>query len=259
MLASRIFDLTGQVALVTGASSGLGARFAKVLAENGAKTICVARRRDRLDALVAQITAAGGQALAVVADVTDHAAMALAYDAGLEAFGPVSIAVNNAGIARQSHVLDQTEKDWREVMSVNLDAVYANAQMAAQHMTAAKQPGSIINIASILGYNVSKSLSAYAVAKAGVVQLTKAMALELAPQNIRVNCLAPGYFVTEINHDFLTSEKGQAMASQAPMGRFGDEGDLDGALLLLASRAGAFMTGASLVVDGGQLLGIRGG
>ena len=259
MHASQIFDLTGQVALVTGASSGLGARFARVLAANGASVVCLARRRERLDALVAEITAAGGKAMTVEADVTDRNAMALAFDVALEAFGTVTILVNNAGIARQSRFLDQTPDDWRETMSVNLDAVYANAQMAAQRMVAAHQPGNIINIASILGHNVGRSLSAYAVAKAGVVQLTKAMALELAGQDIRVNSIAPGYFVTEINHDFLTSGKGQAMARKVPMGRFGDEGDLDGALLLLASRAGAFITGASLVVDGGQLLGISGG
>ena len=259
MPASQIFDLSGEVALVTGASSGLGARFAKVLAANGAKVVCVARRRERLDDLVAEIISAGGQALAVAADVTDRAAMALAFDVGLETYGPLTILVNNAGIARQARLLEQTEQMWREVLDVNLDSVYANAVMAAQRMVLARSNGSIINIASILGFNVSKSLSAYAVAKAGVVQLTKSMALELAGKNIRVNSIAPGYFITEINQDFLTSEKGQAMAKQVPMGRFGAEGDLDGTLLLLASKAGAFITGASIVVDGGQLLGIRGG
>ena len=258
MQAAKIFDLTGQVALVTGASSGLGARFARVLAANGAKVVCVARRRERLDVLASEIKSDGGEALAIAADVTDRSAMALAFDAGLETYGPVTILVNNAGIARQSRLLDQPEATWREVLDVNLDAVYANALMGAQHMVAARVPGSIINIASILGFNVAKSLSAYAVAKAGVVQLTKAMALELAGQNIRVNAIAPGYFVTEINQDFLTTEKGQAMARQVPMGRFGAQNDLDGCLLLLASPAGAFITGTSVVVDGGQLLGIRG-
>ena len=259
MQASQIFDLTGQVALVTGASSGLGARFARVLAANGASVVCLARRRERLDALVAEITAAGGKAMTVEADVTDRNAMALAFDVALEAFGTVTILVNNAGIARQSRFLDQTPDDWRETLSVNLDAVYANAQMAAQRMVAAHQPGNIINIASILGHNVGRSLSAYAVAKAGVVQLTRAMALELAQHGIRVNSIAPGYFVTEINAEFLSSETGAAFAKQVPLGHFGREGDLDGTLLLLASKAGAFITGASIVVDGGQLSGLRGG
>ena len=259
MRAAQIFDLAGQVALVTGASSGLGERFARVLAANGAKVVCLARRRERLDKLAADIKASGGEALAVAADVTDRDAMALAFDVALENYGAVTVLVNNAGIARQTRFLDQPESVWRETMAVNLDAVYTNAQMAAQRMVAGKTAGSIINIASILGHNVGRSLSAYAVAKAGVVQLTRAMALELAQHNIRVNSIAPGYFVTEINEEFLTSEKGAAFAAQVPLGRFGAKGDLDGTLLLLASGAGAFITGASIVVDGGQLTGLRGG
>ena len=258
MLAADLFSLNGRVALVTGASSGLGRRFAQVLAANGAKTICVARRRERLDELVQAIEAAGGSALAVAADVGDRDAMAAAFDAAETAFGTVTVLVNNAGIGRQARVLEQSEELWRDVLGVNLDSVWFAAQMAAQRMAKAGVPGAIVNIASILGFGAGRSLSAYAVAKAGVVQLTKAMALELGPRGIRVNAIAPGYFVTEINHDFLTSEKGAAMAREIPLGRFGAAGDLDGLLLLLASDAGAFITGSTHVADGGQLTGIRG-
>jgi len=257
MKAGTIFNLDGRVALVTGASSGLGARFARVLAANGAAVVCVARRAERLEALVAEIEAGGGRALAVGADVADRAAMAAAFDAAEKAFGTVTVLVNNAGVGLSGKVIDQPEQVWRDTMSVNLDAVYFNAQEASRRMVAAGQPGAIINIASILGFGVGKGLSAYAVSKAAVVQLTKALAIELGRHNIRVNAIAPGYFVTEINADYLAG-KGAAMVKDIPLGHFGGEGDLDGPLLLLASQAGAFAHGATFVIDGGQMIGLRG-
>jgi 3-oxoacyl-[acyl-carrier protein] reductase len=257
MKAETMFSVAGRVALVTGASSGLGARFARVLAANGARVVCVARRVDRLAALVKEIEAAGGQALAIGADVSDRAAMTAAFDAAGKAFGTVTILVNNAGIGLAGRVTDQPESIWRDTMSVNLDAVYFNAQEAAQRMIAAGKPGAIVNIASILGFGVGKGLSAYAVSKAAVVQLTKALAIELGRAKIRVNALAPGYFVTEINADHL-ARHGDAMKKDIPLGHFGAEGDLDGPLLLLASEAGAFIHGATYVVDGGQMIGLHG-
>ena len=209
MKASEIFDLKGRVALVTGASSGLGARFAQVLAANGAKVVLVARRADRLDALKKKIEAAGGRAIAVEADVLDRAAMARAFDAAEKAFGTVTILVNNAGVAHADRAVELSEEQWRRVLGTNLDAVFFWAQEAARRMLAAKQHGAIVNIASVLGFGVAKGVAAYATAKAGVVQLTKALALEWAFRGIRVNAIAPGWFVTEINHDFLTSEQGQ--------------------------------------------------
>jgi len=257
MAAAQIFDLAGKVALVTGASSGLGARFAEVLAENGAAVVLVARRADRLHALAARIEQSGGRALAIGADVRDRAAMRAAFDAAEQAFGTVTILVNNAGVVHSGRAIEQTEEDWRRVLSTNLDAVFYWAQEAARRMLAAGKGGAIVNIASILGLNVDKGVIAYATAKAGVIQMTKALALELAFKGIRVNAIAPGWIVTEINRDYLSGEQGAAMKRQIPMGRFGEECDLDGPLLLLVSDAGRYMTGATVVADGGQAVALR--
>ncbi len=258
MAAADIFDLKGRVALVTGASSGLGVRFAECLAENGAAVVLVARRADRLDAVKARIEKAGGRAIAVEADVCDRAAMAAAFDAAENTFGTVTILVNNAGVVSSARAVDLAEAEWRRVLSTNLDAVFFCAQEAARRMLAAQQGGAIVNIASVLGFGVAKGVVAYATAKAAVIQLTKALALELAFKGIRVNAIAPGWFVTEINDEFLSGERGEAMKRDIPMGRFGEEHDLDGPLLLLVSEAGRYMTGATIVVDGGQVVMISG-
>jgi 3-oxoacyl-[acyl-carrier protein] reductase len=259
MKAADMFDLQGRVALVTGASSGLGVQFARALADNGAAVALVARRAERLKALKDEIDSKGGRALAIEADVTDRAAMAKAFDAAEKAFGTVTILVNNAGIAQKPlRAVEVPVEEWRKVLSVDLDAVFYNAQEAARRMLSAKQRGSIINIASVLGLGVAKGTAAYAVAKAAVIQATKALALELAFKGVRVNAIAPGWFVTEINYDYLTGEAGAAIKREVPMGRFGAEGDLDGPLLLLASDAGSYITGQTLVVDGGQVVQIKG-
>ena len=259
MKAVDLFSLKGRVALVTGASSGLGRQFAKALADNGAAVALVARRADRLADIKKAIEAAGGRAVAIEADVTDRAAMLRAFDATEAAFGTVTILVNNAGIAQSSkRAIEVTAEEWRKVLSVDLDAVFYNAQEAARRMLAAKQPGAIINIASVLGFGVSKGVAAYATAKAAVVQVTKALAVELAFKGVRVNAIAPGWFVTEINDKFLAGEAGEALKRAIPAGRFGKDGDLDGALLLLASDAGSYITGATIVVDGGQVVMITG-
>ncbi len=229
-----------------------------MLAENGAAVALVARRKPRLEALCKKIEAAGGRAFAIEADVTDRAAMARAFDAAQEALGTVTLLVNNAGVAHSTRAVELTHEEYRHVLDTNLDAVFFNAQEAARRMLAAGARGSIVNIASVLGIGVSKGTAAYAIAKAGVVQATKALALELAFKGIRVNAIAPGWFVTEINHDYLTSEAGRKLTRDIPVGRFGQDGDLDGALLLLASDAGAYITGATIVVDGGQVVQLRG-
>jgi 3-oxoacyl-[acyl-carrier protein] reductase len=258
MKAADMFSLKGRVALVTGASSGLGTQFAKALADNGAAVALVARRPDRLNALKDEIEGKGGKALAVEADVTDRAAMARAFDAAEKAFGTVTVLVNNAGIAHGGRATDMTPEEWHKVLSTNLDAVFYWAQEAARRMLAAKKQGAIVNIASVLGLAVAKGAVAYATAKAGVVQMTKALAVELAFKGVRVNAIAPGWFVTEMNDSYLMSEKGDAIKREIPMGRFGNAGDLDGALLLLASCAGAYINGATIVVDGGQIVQIKG-
>jgi NAD(P)-dependent dehydrogenase (short-subunit alcohol dehydrogenase family) len=246
--------LDGRVALVTGASSGLGCHFARVLARHGAKVVIAARRLDRLVDLEQEIGAAGGTAAAVVMDVTDTASVAAAFDAAEQRFGPVDILVNNAGVPSYGWFTDITDEHWRQVMDVNLDGVFRVSREGARRMKAAGNGGAIVMIASILGLGVLKTLTPYAVTKAGVIQMTKAMALELARDRIRVNALAPGYFSTELNGDYLESEAGQRLRARVPAQRFGTLDELDGPLLLLCSDAGSFMTGSILTVDGGHAM-----
>jgi len=259
MKAADMFNLTGRVALVTGASSGLGQQFARALADNDAAVALVARRADRLAALKKEIEGKGGRAVAIEADVTDRAAMVRAFDVVEKAFSTVNILVNNAGIAHGGRATDMSAEEWRRILSTDLDAMFFWATEAARRMLAATVEGAIINIASVLGLSVAKGGSAYATAKAGVIQLTKALAVELAFKGVRVNAIAPGWFVTELNDSYLMSEAGTAIKREIPMGRFGRDGDLDGALLLLASNAGSFISGATIVVDGGQVVSVRGG
>jgi NAD(P)-dependent dehydrogenase (short-subunit alcohol dehydrogenase family) len=252
--ADPLFELRGKVAFVTGASSGLGEHFARTLAARGATVIAAARRIDRLDALVGQIARSGGKAFAVRLDVTDPASVQAAMAEAVEQAGAPDILVNNAGIAQAKPSIDLTEADWRQVMDTNLDGAWRIAQASAREMIAARKPGSIVNIASILGYRVATSLLAYTAAKAALIQATRALALEWARHGIRVNAIAPGYIETDINSGFFQTEAGQAMVKRVPQRRIGNPADLDGALLLLASDASRYMTGSTVVVDGGHLV-----
>ena len=253
-MKASLFEVKGKVALVTGASSGLGDHFARSLATSGAIVIAGARRTDRLQSLVEAVNRAGGHAHALALDVTDPASVDAALRRTVELAGAPDIVVNNAGIAQTKAALELTEQDWRDVMGTNLDGAWRVAQAAARAMIAAKKPGSIINIASILGMRVANHLLAYATAKAGLVQLTQALALEWARYGIRVNAIAPGYIETEINSGFFATDAGQAMVKRVPQRRIGTADELDGALYLLASAASSYMTGSVIVVDGGHVI-----
>jgi len=246
--------LEGHTALVTGANGGLGAHFARTLSRAGAAVALCARRVDSLDQVAQAIMGSGGRASAVALDVTSPASVAAAFESAAAALGPVTIVVNNAGIAVTKPLLEHTEEDWRSVVDVNLNGAWRIAQAAARHMVAHKQGGSIVNIASILGLRVAAQVPSYVATKAALIHLTKAMALELARHRIRVNALAPGYVETGINREFFASEAGQALIKRIPQRRVGKPEELDGPLLLLASDAGSHMTGTVLVVDGGHVV-----
>jgi 3-oxoacyl-[acyl-carrier protein] reductase len=238
---------------VTGASQGLGQRFAEVLAERGAAVGLAARQVDRLKAIEEGICGRGARAASVALDVGDVGSIERAVEAIEATLGPIGVLVNNAGVAVTKAVLEQTEADWDQVVGTNLKGAFFVAQAAARRM-AERDGGSIINVASVLSYGVVGHLAPYAASKGGLLQMTRAMALELARSRVRVNAIAPGYIETEINREFLAIEVGQRMLLKVPQRRFGQPEDLDGALLLLASDASRYMTGSVLVVDGGFLL-----
>ncbi len=249
-----IFSLTGHTALVTGASGGLGAHFAQVLSAAGASVVLAARRHELIQQHAARLKETGAKAYALAMDVTSEASVTDGFTKAEAIAGPITILVNNAGIAVQAPALTASDKDWQAVMDTNLTGAFRVARTAAQRLQAIKSGGSIVNIASILGLGVAKQVAAYSAAKAGLIQITRSLALEWAPHGIRVNALAPGYIDTELNHDFLQSSAGKALVQRIPQRRAGKVQDLDGALLLLASTAGAYITGSVIVVDGGHLV-----
>lgn len=251
---TQVFSLDGKVALVTGASSGLGAHFARALAAAGATVVAAARRRDRLETLVADIGDDGGMAIAVALDVTDADSVMAALD-GIEASaGPIDVLVNNAGVADSRYCLKVDEESWDFIMNTNLKGAWRMAREVAARAVARGAPCNIVNIASIMGLGVTFGESTYATSKAALVQLTKAMAMELGGKGIRVNAICPGYFATEMNSDYLESEAGRAFMAKTPSGRSGELDELTGPILLLASEAGSYLNGVALPVDGGHLV-----
>ena len=244
-------DLNGKTALVTGASSGLGLHFAELLARQGTHVILGARNAEAMAETVKRISAAGGKADAVPLDVTDRASL----DRAFAQFGSsLDIVVNNAGISLPASALEMSEEDFSRVIDTNLTGVFSVAQRAARAMRDTKKSGSIVNVASILGFRVAGHVAAYAASKAAVVQLTKALALEWARYGIRVNSLCPGYIETPINRDFFATDQGKALMSRIPQRRLGVPEDLDAPLMLLCSDASSYMTGTAIVVDGGHLV-----
>jgi NAD(P)-dependent dehydrogenase (short-subunit alcohol dehydrogenase family) len=248
------FGLRGQHALVTGASSGLGRHFAGVIAAAGARVTVAARREAALAQTVEAIRASGAQAHSVRMDVTEAGSVGQAFADAEAQFGPVGILINNAGVTGTRAALEVTESDWSSIIDTNLKGNWLVAQHAARRMVQNGGGGSVVNIASILGLRVAGGVAPYAISKAAVVQMTKVLALEWARHKIRVNALAPGYIETELNDAFFASDAGKALIQRIPQRRLGEAKELDGALLLLASDAGSYMTGSVITVDGGHLV-----
>ncbi len=249
---SSVFDLTGQRAIVTGASRGLGRHFALTLARAGAQVVLAARGIDRLETAVKEIEGFGGRAVAIQVDVTDGENVRACVKTAENALGPIDILVNNAGIAVTKPMLEHTEGDWDSVLDTNLKGVWLMAQEVARRMVHRGQGGSIINIASVLGERGIAQLPGYCASKGGIINLTRAMAIELAPHEIRVNTIAPGYIETDMNRQFFTTQAGQRLIKRIPQRRVGQVEDLDGVLLMLASDASRYMTGSVITIDGGQ-------
>ena len=250
---TTIFDLGGKVALVTGASGGLGLHFARTLSRAGARIALAARRKGQLESNVAALAQEGGQSIAVAMDVTDPLSVERGVADIAKQLGPATIVINNSGVTVSDTALDLDPDGWDKVMDTNLKGAWLVSRAAARRMIDAKLQGSIVNIASILGFRVAGRVAPYAASKAGLVQLTRALAFEWARYGIRVNAIAPGYIETDINRDFFSSDPGKALIARIPQRRLGQPHELDGALLLLAADASAYMTGSAIVVDGGHL------
>ncbi len=252
MTALPSFDLTGQVALVTGASSGIGRHFAEVLAASGAKVAAAARREERLAEVAHGIAARGGQCLPVACDVTRRDSIAAAIAAAEAQLGALSILVNNAGVVVSKPLFEHTEEDWDYVVDTNLKGAWLAAREFAHHLVEQKRPGRIINISSVLASRTIGRVPAYCAAKAGLTHLTQVLAMELARYGILVNALAPGYVETDFNRAFFKTQAGQNLIGRIPLKRIAQAADLDGALVFLASEASAYVTGAVIAVDGGH-------
>ena len=249
------FTLSGEVAVVVGGTGELCGSVAKEFKRAGAKVVLAAPRADKPEEQVANIVSQGGEALAVSLDVTSAESVQTALDNAEAAFGPITVLINNAGVADSKRFVNIDEDSWDFVMNTNLKGVWRLASAVSKRLLTKELSGSIVNISSILGLRVGFGESSYAVSKAAVVQMTKAMALELGYKGIRVNALCPGYFKTEINAEYFESEKGQAYLKNTPAKRLGHIDELNMPLLMLASDAGSFINGIALPVDGGHLVG----
>lgn len=248
------FDLTGKVALVTGATSGLGRRFALILAKSGAAVAITGRRVDRLDTLKSEIEAMGGKALPIALDVTDPASITACVDAAEQGLGPVNILVNNAGMNVEAMAHEVTPEGYDTMFDTNVRGAFFMAQAVGTRMIARGEGGRIINIASIGAFTQLPGLTIYTMTKAAIAMMTKSLAKEWARKQINVNAICPGFIETELNAYWFESEGGQKQIKSFPRRRLGTESDLDGTLLLLASDHSRFITGSLFTADDGQSL-----
>jgi NAD(P)-dependent dehydrogenase (short-subunit alcohol dehydrogenase family) len=251
------YNFDGKIALITGASSGLGARFAKVLAQAGAQVVLASRRIDRLKELRAEIEAGGGAAHVVALDVTDYASIKAAIAHAETEAGPIDILVNNSGVSTTQRLVDVTPEDYAFVMDTNQRGAFFVAQETAKRMIARakgdpKKQHRIINIASVAGLRVLPQIGIYCMSKAAVVHMTKSMAVEWGRYGINVNAICPGYISTEINAAHFESEQGHSLINMLPRKRVGKPEDLDGLLLLLAADESHFINGAIMTADDGM-------
>ena len=245
------FDLTGKVALVIGASSGLGRQFAKALANQGATVAVAARRIEKLEETRAQVEEMGAECIAVPCDVNDEQSIIECIGAVVEKFGKIDILCNNAGIIVWDEILDSTTEGWNRAMATNVTGAYIASREAARFMV--KQgSGHIINTASIAAHGGEVGSVSYYASKAAIANLTRALACELSPKGINVNAIAPGVFATELTEGSIDGEMAEEQKKTLPLRRFGREGELDGMLIYLASDASSFCTGQVMFVDGGQ-------
>ncbi len=254
-MIAELFDMSAETALVTGGGSGLGKRFAQTLASAGATVILSGRRPEKLEDTAAAINGAGGRAHAVTMDVSDMDSVGEAIEQCMN-ISPLTVLVNNAGTVSGKMLLDMAEGDWDGVINTNLKGAWSVAVEVARRMINADTEGSIVNIASVLGSSVQMGTGAYCASKAGLLQLTRQMALEWAGQGVRVNAIAPGYYMTDISADYLESEIGKRLLRKIPLRRLGDPSELDAALLMLASGASGYMTGSVVTVDGGLSMAV---
>jgi NAD(P)-dependent dehydrogenase (short-subunit alcohol dehydrogenase family) len=250
-MSNPFSDLTGKTALITGASGGLGRHFAELLAAHGVQVAIAARRCELVESVASEIAATGARVLPLALDVTNPESVARAVDRTVQELGTIDILVNNAGVSANGPILEQTAADWDRVLDTNLKGAFLMSTEVGRRLRESRKPGSIVNVASVLGLRGATHVAAYAASKAALVQFTKVLALELARHQIRVNALAPGYVLTDINRDFFETEPGKELIRRIPQRRLGEARDLDAPLLLLASDASRFMTGSVLVVDGG--------
>ena len=255
MSVKALFDLTGKAALVTGGSRGLGLQMAEALGELGARVALTARKRDELDAAVRHLASLGIEALPIVCDMSDAAAIAPAVESAIAALGPIDILVNNAGTTWGAATVDHPLEAWRKVIDLNLTAMFVTSQEVGRRCMVPRRRGKVINIASILGLvgggDASRPATiAYNTSKGGVVSFTRSLAAEWAQHDINVNAIAPGFFPTRMTKG-LMEMLGDAVAHKAPLKRVGGPEDLKGITALFASDAGAFITGQIVAVDGG--------